>query len=253
MNVFALWTLGWTEQVILRWYYRLCFFHCPKIESNHRCQSQPCYQFIPAGQHQVLNRYMLFCSVLCRLINKSPPLSCFQWNVSHRWAEYQIAFYYQEIASLQDGDPGGMTQSLPPHRRLEKMHWTVGNVFVVLVSLITSHTAGALSVDTDGNHTQNGNVTDDGFVPGVFTKVSQIIAREGSCALIDCNVTGDPFPRVQWFNSHGDRLDTETTGESDCVVTLNPGPLFSLSLCYFISREGVRCVVHCAEVWQLSI
>ncbi|KAG7241526.1 hypothetical protein INR49_025431, partial [Caranx melampygus] len=104
-----------------------------------------------------------------------------------------------------------MTKSLPPHRHLEKMHWTVGNVFVVLVSLITSHTAGALSVDTDGNHTQTSNVTDGGFVPGVFTKVSQIIAREGSCALIDCNVTGDPFPRVQWFNSHGNRLDTETT------------------------------------------
>ncbi|XP_023252532.1 microfibrillar-associated protein 3-like [Seriola lalandi dorsalis] len=105
-----------------------------------------------------------------------------------------------------------MTESLPPHQHSEKMHWTVGYVFVVLVSLITYHTAGALSLDTDGNHTQTGNVTDDGFVPVVFTKVSQIIAREGSCALIDCNVTGDPFPRVQWFNSHGDRLDTETTG-----------------------------------------
>ncbi|GAA6215995.1 microfibrillar-associated protein 3-like [Lates japonicus] len=92
------------------------------------------------------------------------------------------------------------------------MHWTGGYVFVVLVSLIASRTAGALSVDTDGNGTKTGNVTDGGFVPVAFTKVSQIIAREGSCALIDCNVTGDPFPRVQWFNSHGDRLDTETSG-----------------------------------------
>lgn len=120
-----------------------------------------------------------------------------------------------------------MTQSLPPHQHLEKMHWTVGCVCVVLVSLITSRTAGALSVETDGNRTQtgSGNGTDEsadggGVVPSVFTKVSQIIAREGSCALIDCNVTGDPFPRVQWFNSHGNRLDTETTGESDCVVLL---------------------------------
>ncbi|XP_018560697.1 microfibrillar-associated protein 3-like [Lates calcarifer] len=92
------------------------------------------------------------------------------------------------------------------------MHWTGGYVFVVLVSLTASRTAGALSVDTDGNGTKTSNVTDGGFVPVVFTKVSQIIAREGSCALIDCNVTGDPFPRVQWFNSHGDRLDTETSG-----------------------------------------
>ncbi|XP_042368484.1 microfibrillar-associated protein 3-like [Plectropomus leopardus] len=109
-----------------------------------------------------------------------------------------------------------MTESLPPrvtHRQLEKMHWAAGYVSLVLASLIASHTAGALSVDTDGNRTESSNVTDGGSVPVVFTKVSQIIAREGSCALIDCNVTGEPFPSVQWFNSHGDRLDTETNGE----------------------------------------
>lgn len=109
-----------------------------------------------------------------------------------------------------------MTESPSPrvtHRQLEKMHWTGGYVFLVLASLIASHTTGALSVDTDGNRTESGNVADGGFVPVVFTKVSQIIAREGSCALIDCNVTGEPFPSVQWFNSHGDRLDTEMNGE----------------------------------------
>lgn len=109
-----------------------------------------------------------------------------------------------------------MTQSLPPgvtHRQLEKMHWAGGYVSLVLASLIASHTGGALSADMGGNLTENSNVTDGGFVPVVFTKVSQIIAREGSCALIDCNVTGEPFPSVQWFNSHGDRLDTETNGE----------------------------------------
>ncbi len=117
-----------------------------------------------------------------------------------------------------------MTESLPPwvmHRQSEKMHWASGCVCLVLASLIASHTAGALSVDTVGNRTENGTVADGGFVPVVFTKVSQIIAREGSCALIDCNVTGDPFPSVQWFNSHGDRLDTETNGETDCIVTLD--------------------------------
>ncbi|XP_041842425.1 microfibrillar-associated protein 3-like [Melanotaenia boesemani] len=92
------------------------------------------------------------------------------------------------------------------------MHWARGYVFLVLVSLIACNTAWALSVDTVGNGTEINNVTDSRFVPVVFTKVSQIIAREGSCALIDCNVTGDPIPSVQWFNSHGDRLDTETSG-----------------------------------------
>ncbi|XP_069028248.1 microfibrillar-associated protein 3-like [Embiotoca jacksoni] len=107
-----------------------------------------------------------------------------------------------------------MTESLPPrltHRPLEKMHGAGGLVFLVLVSLAACRGAGASSAD--GNRTENGNATDGRFVPVVFTTVSQIIAREGSCALIDCNVTGEPFPSVQWFNSHGDRLDTETNGE----------------------------------------
>lgn len=110
-----------------------------------------------------------------------------------------------------------MTEPQPSwetHRQSEKMHWTGGYVYLVLVSLIASHTSGALSVDVDGNRTEDVNVTESGLVPVVFTKVSQIIAREGSCALIDCNVTGDPFPSVQWFNSHGNRLDTETSGEA---------------------------------------
>lgn len=89
-----------------------------------------------------------------------------------------------------------------------KMHCTSGYLLLLLSSIISSHTAGALSVDTGGNRTQNGSAPESGFVPIVFTKVSQIIAREGSCTLIDCNVTGDPFPSVQWFNSHGDHLDT---------------------------------------------
>lgn len=92
------------------------------------------------------------------------------------------------------------------------MHAARGYSF--LAFLITFYTAGAFTVDANGNRTQNANETDSGFVPVLFTKVSQIIAREGSCALIDCNVTGDPFPNVQWFNSHGDRLDTETDGKA---------------------------------------
>ena len=114
-----------------------------------------------------------------------------------------------------------MTESLPQrvtHQQLEKMQWAGGYVFLILASLIASHTTGALSVDTDANQTESGNVT-DGFGPVVFTKVSQIIAREGNCALIDCNITGEPFPSVQWFNSHGERLDTETNGKTDCTVT----------------------------------
>ncbi|XP_026168893.1 microfibrillar-associated protein 3-like [Mastacembelus armatus] len=152
--------------------------------------------------------------------------------------------YYQEIASVQDGDPGGVTESLPPRvtpRRLQKMHWIGGYVFVLLACLIASHTAGALSVDTGRNRTDNvtENVTVSGFVPVVFTKVSQIIAREGSCALIDCNVTGDPFPSVQWFNSHGDRLDTET---SDGKWWLLDNGVLNITSIEFADRGKYTCM-----------
>ncbi|XP_051924934.1 microfibrillar-associated protein 3-like [Hippocampus zosterae] len=51
-----------------------------------------------------------------------------------------------------------------------------------------------------------------GSVPAALAAASQLIAREGSCVLIDCNVSGDPFPSVKWFNSHGDLVDTDGSG-----------------------------------------
>lgn len=96
------------------------------------------------------------------------------------------------------------------------MLWNGGYIFLALASLIASRSAGASSLDTDGNLTENTNMTEGiGFLPVVFTKVSQIIARERTCVVIDCNVTGDPFPTVEWFNSHGERLDTQASGEED--------------------------------------
>lgn len=87
-----------------------------------------------------------------------------------------------------------------------------------LLCLMASHHTGAAFI-SDSNRTeirQNGSTWADdgnsGLVPVVRAKVSQIIAREGSCVLIDCNVTGEPFPSVQWFNSHGERLDTDSDG-----------------------------------------
>ncbi|XP_041821638.1 microfibrillar-associated protein 3-like [Chelmon rostratus] len=119
------------------------------------------------------------------------------------------------------------------------MHWAGRSVFLVLATLIASRTTGALSVDMDGNRTENGTVTDGGFVPVVFTKVNQIIAREGSCVLIDCNVTGDPFPSVQWFNSHGDRLDTETNGGKWWLLD---GGVLNITSIEFADRGKYTCM-----------
>ncbi|TSN12212.1 Microfibrillar-associated protein 3-like [Bagarius yarrelli] len=83
-----------------------------------------------------------------------------------------------------------------------------GSVFVSLVCLLSLGTAGALDLSlTDVNGTQTAG--DEGKMAVVLTTPSQIIAREGEYVLIDCNITGEPFPKVQWFNSHHHRLDTE--------------------------------------------
>lgn len=102
------------------------------------------------------------------------------------------------------------------HQPFVSMHPAPGPGFLLLASLMAALASGALVEGRDGNATRNGT----GFLPLVFTKVNQIIAREGSCVLIDCNVTGEPFPSFQWFNSHGERLDTESEGEI-VVVTLS--------------------------------
>lgn len=97
----------------------------------------------------------------------------------------------------------------------EKMNRVNRYFIIYLVSAISfygTETLNVSAVDEDG--AKNWTMSDSGgTVPMVFTKMSQIIAREGSCALIECNITGDPFPNVQWFNSHGHLLDTQDSGK----------------------------------------
>lgn len=93
-------------------------------------------------------------------------------------------------------------------------------LFLLLASLATS---GTLPEGGAGN----GSAADGGLVPLAATRVTQIIAREGSCVLMDCNVSGEPFPSFQWFNSHGRRLDTESEGEAP----VTPVDLFRRSGC----------------------
>lgn len=97
----------------------------------------------------------------------------------------------------------------------EKMSRVNRYFIIYLVSTISFYGTETLNVSAvDEDRAENWTVSDSsGTIPIVLTKMSQIIAREGSCALIDCNVTGDPFPNVQWFNSHGHLLDTKNSGK----------------------------------------
>lgn len=98
-----------------------------------------------------------------------------------------------------------------------------GYVIIYLVSVISFCAAEALNISVaDGDGRENETEADGdggGSVPLVLTKVSQIIAREGNSALIDCNITGDPFPNIQWFNSHGHLLDAKNSGMFTVKIT----------------------------------
>lgn len=113
-------------------------------------------------------------------------------------------------------------------------------MIIYLVSVISFCAAGPLNISTvDGDVRENGTEADgDGSVPVVLTKINQIIAREGNCALIDCNITGDPFPNVQWFNSHGHLLDTKTSGT---FTVKTPSDTNALS---YITRSKLGHFIH---------
>lgn len=121
-------------------------------------------------------------------------------------------------------------------------------LFSTLLCLVASHTGAALISGSNRTEIgQNGTTTwadDGGLVPAVRAKVSQIIAREGSCVLIDCNVTGEPFPSVQWFNSHGEKLDTDGYGGKWWLLD---NGILNISGIEFSDRGKYTCVASNAH------
>lgn len=97
------------------------------------------------------------------------------------------------------------------HTRPVNMKGVDRSVLIYLVCIFSTAGASEASL-ADRNGTQTAGEVEVGNIPVMFSTTSQIIAREGNCVLIDCNVTGEPFPKVQWFNSHGHLLDTEGSG-----------------------------------------
>lgn len=88
-----------------------------------------------------------------------------------------------------------------------------GPGLIYLVCVFSLRAVGAAEIlPADINGTQTAGEVEEGKTPAVLATTNQIIAREGNCVLIDCNITGEPFPKVQWFNSHGHHLDSEESG-----------------------------------------
>ncbi|XP_052003056.1 microfibrillar-associated protein 3-like [Xyrauchen texanus] len=116
-----------------------------------------------------------------------------------------------------------------------------GYMIIYVLSVISFCAAGALNISAvDGDGTENGTVPDGGgSVPVVLAKINQIITREGNCAFIDCNVTGDPFPNVQWFNSHGHLLDAK---KSDGKWWILENGVLNITSITFADRGKYTCV-----------
>ncbi|XP_059361828.1 microfibrillar-associated protein 3-like [Carassius carassius] len=131
-------------------------------------------------------------------------------------------------------------------RKLEKMNQANGYVIIYLVASIGFCEAEAFNISAvDGGRGENGTEADgDGLVPMVLSKVNQIIAREGNCALIDCNITGDPFPNIQWFNSHGHLLDVK---KSDGKWWILDNGVLNITSITFADRGKYTCVASNAH------
>ncbi|XP_037118834.1 microfibrillar-associated protein 3-like isoform X1 [Syngnathus acus] len=112
---------------------------------------------------------------------------------------------------------------------------------VLVVWLVAFHTA-APSGDGSGTDVTDGA---DGSVPAALAATSQLIAREGSCVLIDCNVTGEPFPSIKWFNSHGDLIRADAGGGGKWWLLENG--VLNISAIEFADRGKYTCVASNAH------
>lgn len=69
--------------------------------------------------------------------------------------------------------------------------------------------AALTTAEDVSNSTFNRTDTHTGAAPVVISRIDHIIVKEGSSALIDCNVQGSPSPRYRWYNSNGRLLQEE--------------------------------------------
>lgn len=127
-----------------------------------------------------------------------------------------------------------------------------GSVVIYLVCVVSLGTAAALEITPAHiNGTQTAGDVEEVKTPAVLTTLSQIIAREGNCILIDCNVTGEPFPKVQWFNSHGHLLDTEASGR--LLVTKHTMPNHFHILKMKRAEHGLNLPCFMSQVTCVSV
>ncbi|XP_041120632.1 microfibrillar-associated protein 3-like [Polyodon spathula] len=121
-------------------------------------------------------------------------------------------------------------------RKMNRETRTFLILFLTTVSLSAVLTSVASSPEL--NRTLDGTGMESGSVPVVMSRITQIIAREGNNVVIDCNVTGDPFPHFQWYNSNRKLLHMDEDGK---WLILDSGVL-NLTSITFDDRGKYTCM-----------
>ncbi|XP_051876487.1 microfibrillar-associated protein 3-like [Pristis pectinata] len=90
----------------------------------------------------------------------------------------------------------------------------------------------------DANRTiANGTEQMAGRVPFITSQLDHLIAKEGLSVTIGCNVSGNPPPQVQWYNSNGRLLNQEG---GKCWIS--ESGLLNITTVTFEDRGKYTCV-----------
>ncbi|XP_078071252.1 microfibrillar-associated protein 3-like [Mustelus asterias] len=76
-----------------------------------------------------------------------------------------------------------------------------------------------------------------GWVPFITSRLDHIIVKEGVSVTMDCNVSGNPVPRIQWYNSNGRQLHQESENS-----WISDSGLLNITMVSFGDRGKYTCV-----------
>ncbi|XP_062905561.1 microfibrillar-associated protein 3-like [Mobula hypostoma] len=110
------------------------------------------------------------------------------------------------------------------------------NLQCCLLLLTSGHLLCALAQGANDTAI-NGTEQTAGRVPFITSQLDHLIAKEGLSVTIGCNVSGNPPPQVQWYNSNG-RLLTQEGGK--CWIS--ESGLLNITTVTFEDRGKYTCV-----------
>uniref|UniRef100_H3A839 Microfibril associated protein 3 like n=3 Tax=Latimeria chalumnae TaxID=7897 RepID=H3A839_LATCH len=109
---------------------------------------------------------------------------------------------------------------------------------------LSAFAAASVAARDVNNSTLDSPEVVSGSMPVVVFRVDHVIVKEGNSALIDCNVSGDPMPRFQWYSSSGHLLDKEEGAGKWWILD---NGLLNITIVSFEDRGKYTCVASNAH------